>query len=92
MVDDAQAAGPLGDERAPVGQECDAPGVLEPARDHLELHRRLLRRDDLGLGAAGGRWGRPGHSSEATAQATRTATRRGHGIGREETLGMGIPE
>ena len=58
LVDDAQPAGPFGDEQTAVGKERDAPRRLEPLGDDFELDRLLFGledgafRIDLGLGLA----------------------------------------
>jgi hypothetical protein len=43
-VNVAQAAGTLGHEHAPVRQECEAPRVLETARDRRDRDRRFAAR------------------------------------------------
>ncbi|OMP12863.1 spermatogenesis-associated protein 21 [Corchorus olitorius] len=57
-VEQAQPARPLGDQHAAVGQEGQAPGMFEAARDFADLGLHLLRREALhGLGWREGRAG-----------------------------------
>ena len=46
-VDDAQPAGPLGDQHAAVGQEGEAPRMIEPARDRLDAEIAGAGREGL---------------------------------------------
>ena len=61
-VDDAQPAGPFGDEHPAVGQESETPGMIEPARDRLD--RSDCRRLD-------GKSLRAGFAESATAEGDR---------------------
>src|SRR3954470_2861861 len=44
---DANPAGSLGDQHAPIWQEDEAPGAVEPAGNRLDLDRPLLRVDRI---------------------------------------------
>ena len=53
-ADDAQPPGALGDQHAPVGQEGESPGVVEPLDDGDDAERLLVRLDDLRRGRGRG--------------------------------------
>ncbi len=47
LAHSAQSPGPLGHEHPPVRQECEPPGVFEPAREGGHRHLRIAARGDV---------------------------------------------
>ena len=61
--DQPEPARPLGDQQAPVGQERESPGMLEPAGD---LHQAPGQRCAAGVGERGASWPRAGIASSTS--------------------------
>ena len=67
--DVVQPAASLGDQHPPAGKECEGPGVMEPAGQHLHAHRVLIGVLDQVRGRARGHGPGEQHGSGDKAQA-----------------------
>src|SRR5262245_41524610 len=64
LRDDVEPPGPFGHEHATVWQKSDAPGVIEPVRNRLDLDRALLRVDHVLIGMRELRHQHQGHACQ----------------------------